>query len=63
MLIIAMIPTYGTDTCHVVTGQDFVVITETDNKVSVFISSAALRLTVTAVQLYLDLALSMTLHG
>lgn len=58
-----MIPTYGTDTCHVVAGQDFVVITETDNKVSVFISSAALCLTMTAVQLHLDLALSMTLHG
>lgn len=53
-----------TDTCDVVTGQDFVVaVTETDDKVSIFISFAALRLTVAAVQLHLDLTLTVTLHG
>lgn len=61
---LGVICTYGTDTCDVVTGQDFVIaVTETDDKVSIFISFAALRLTVAAVQLHLDLTLAVTLHG
>lgn len=55
--------TYSTDTCDVVAGQDFVIVAETEDKVSVFLSFAALRLTVAAVQLHLDLTLAMTLHG
>lgn len=54
---------YCPNTGDVVAGQDFIVVAEAEDKVSIFISFAALRLTVAAVQLYLDLTLAVTLHG
>lgn len=54
--------TYSSGTCHIVTGQDFIVMAQTENVAGILISSAALCSTVIAVQLHLDLTLSMTLH-
>lgn len=51
-----------TDTCDVVTGQVFVTMADTEDEMSIFISSAILRLTVAAHQLHLDLTLAVTLH-
>lgn len=54
--------TYSTDASDVVAGQDLFVVAEADDELGVFVSLAALRLTVSAVQLHLDLALAVTLH-
>lgn len=55
--------THNTDARHVVTSQEVLVVTEAEDEVSIFIPFAALRLTVAAVQLHLDLTLAVTLHG
>lgn len=54
--------TYGTDARDIVAGEDLVVA-EADDEVAVVVSLAALRFAVAAVQLHLDLALAVTLHG
>lgn len=54
--------TYGTDARDIVAGEDLVVA-EADDEVAVVVSLAALRFTVAAVQLHLDFALAVTLHG
>lgn len=46
----------------VVAGEDLVLVAEAEDDVSLFVSFAALRLTVAAVQLHLDLTLAVTLH-
>lgn len=55
--------TCRTETRHVVTSQELVVVTQTEDEVRLFVPFAALRLTVAAVQLHLDLTLAVTLHG
>lgn len=55
-------PTYGIDAGDIVAGQDLFVVAEADDELGVFVSLAALRFTVTAVQLHLDLTLAVTLH-
>lgn len=54
---------YSSDARYIVAGKEFVIVAEAEDEVGFFISFAALRPTVAAVHLHLDLTLTVTLHG
>lgn len=59
----AWLRTCCADAGDIIVGQNLIILTYTDDTVSIFIRFAAVGLAVAAVQLHLDLTLAMALHG